>query len=167
MMRRLLAFCRYPPRVLPGVVAHIVSEQVMATHAKSKMAANLLRLGFIDFSFGFGFWFLRPCGVSFLAAAQMCFYWVKRKPRLKPAMFFIALLSAMPAVTRRSAAEVGYLKSAAATDPPRRIERLFFRFETLADSERDANWSTVRPAVSRRGTYLPQFESSAAYNLTR
>jgi hypothetical protein len=48
---------------------------------------------------------------------------------------FIALLSAMPAVTRRSAAEVAYLKSAAATDPPRRIERLFFRFETLVDSE--------------------------------
>ena len=37
----------------PGVVAHIVSEQVMAAHAKSKVAANLLRLGFIDFSFGF------------------------------------------------------------------------------------------------------------------
>ena len=72
----------------------------------------------------------------------------------------------MPAVTRRSAAEVAYLKSAAATDPPRRIERLFFRFETLVDSERDANWSTVRPAVSRLSTYLPQFESSAAYNLT-
>ena len=27
----------------------------MATHAKSKAAANLLRLGFIDFSLGFGF----------------------------------------------------------------------------------------------------------------
>jgi hypothetical protein len=27
----------------------MVSEQMMATHAKSKMAANLLRLGFIDF----------------------------------------------------------------------------------------------------------------------
>ena len=94
------------------------------------------------------------------------FLLVKRKSRLKPAMFFIALLSAMPAVTRRSAAEVAYLKSAAATDPPRRIERLFFRFETLVDSERDANWSTVRPAVSRQSTYLPQFESSAAYNLT-
>ena len=96
----------------------------------------------------------------------MCFCPVKRKSRLKPAKFFIALLSAMPAVTRRSAAEVAYLKSAAATDPPRRIERLFFRFETLVDSERDANWSTVRPAVSRLSTYLPRFESSAAYNLT-
>ena len=30
----------------------MVSEQMMAAHAKSKMAANLLRLGFIDF-FGF------------------------------------------------------------------------------------------------------------------
>ena len=30
----------------------MVSEQMMAAHAKSKMAANLLRLGFIDF-----FWF--------------------------------------------------------------------------------------------------------------
>jgi len=30
----------------------MVSEQMMATHAKSKMAANLLRLGFIDFLFG-------------------------------------------------------------------------------------------------------------------
>ena len=27
----------------------MVSEQMMAAHAKSKMAANLLRLGFIDF----------------------------------------------------------------------------------------------------------------------
>lgn len=118
----------------------------------------------------FSFWFsgfrVYICAALLLAAAQMCFCWVKRKPRLKPAKFFIALLSAMPAVTRRSAAEVGYLKSAAATDPPRRIERLFFRFETLVDSERDANWSTVRPAVSRLSTYLPQFESSAAYNLT-
>jgi hypothetical protein len=34
----------------------------MATHAKSKMAANLLRLGFIDFFSGLGFWFLRPWG---------------------------------------------------------------------------------------------------------
>jgi hypothetical protein len=33
-----------------------VSEQVMATHAKSKMAADLLRLGFIDFSLGFWFY---------------------------------------------------------------------------------------------------------------
>ena len=118
----------------------------------------------------FSFWFsgfrVYICAALLLAAAQMCFCWVKRKPRLKPAKFFIALLSAMPAVTRRSAAEVAYLKSAAATDPPRRIERLFFRFETLVDSERDANWSTVRPAVSRLSTYLPQFESSAAYNLT-
>jgi hypothetical protein len=39
----------------PGVVAHIVREQVMATHVKSKMAANLLRLGFIDFSLGLEF----------------------------------------------------------------------------------------------------------------
>ena len=31
----------------------MVSEHMMATHAKSKMAANLLRLGFIDF---FGSW---------------------------------------------------------------------------------------------------------------
>ena len=118
----------------------------------------------------FSFWFsgfrVYICAALLLAAAQMCFCWVKRKSRFKPAKFFIALLSAMPAVTRRSAAEVGYLKSAAATDPPRRIERLFFRFETLVDSERDANWSTVRPAVSRLSTYLPQFESSAAYNLT-
>ena len=118
----------------------------------------------------FSFWFsgfrVYICAALLLAAAQMCFCWIKRKPRLKPAKFFIALLSAMPAVTRRSAAEVAYLKSAAATDPPRRIERLFFRFETLVDSERDANWSTVRPAVSRLSTYLPQFESSAAYNLT-
>src|SRR5215475_4492681 len=37
----------------PGVVAHMVSEQVMAAHAKSKAAANLLRLGFMNFSFGF------------------------------------------------------------------------------------------------------------------
>src|ERR1041384_6648247 len=77
----------------PGVVAHIVSEQVMATHAKSKMAANLFRLCFIDFSLGWVlmFRFLRPCGVSFLAAAQMCFRWVKRKSRFKPANFFVAL----------------------------------------------------------------------------
>ena len=32
----------------------MVSEQMMAADAKSKMAANLLRLGFIDF---FGSWF--------------------------------------------------------------------------------------------------------------
>jgi hypothetical protein len=76
----------------PGVVAHIVSEQVMAAHAKSKAAANLLRLGFIDFSLGLGFWFLRPCGVSFFAAAQMCFYRVKRKPRPKPAKFLYAVV---------------------------------------------------------------------------
>ena len=69
----------------------MVSEQMMAAHAKSKMAANLLRLGFIDFSLGLGFWFLRPCGVSFFAAAQMCFYRVKRKPRPKPAKFFVGL----------------------------------------------------------------------------
>ncbi len=104
----------------------------------------------------FSFWFsgfrVYICAALCLAAAQMCFCWVKRKSRLKPAKFFIALLSAMPAVTRRSAAEVAYLKSAAAADPPRRIERLFFRFETLVDSERDANWSTVRPAVSRLST---------------
>jgi hypothetical protein len=33
----------------------MVSEQMMATHAKSKMAANLLRLGFIDFFLVLGF----------------------------------------------------------------------------------------------------------------
>ena len=31
----------------------MVSEQIMAAHAKSKMAGYLLRLGFIDFVFGF------------------------------------------------------------------------------------------------------------------
>ncbi len=68
-------------------LAHIVSEQVMATDAKSNAAANLLRLGFIDFSLGLGFWFPRPCGVLFFAAEQMCFCPVKRKWRLKPAKF--------------------------------------------------------------------------------
>jgi hypothetical protein len=63
----------------------------MATHAKSKMAANLLRLGFIDFFLGFGFLVSISVRRSFLAAAQMCFCWVKRKPRLKPANFFVAL----------------------------------------------------------------------------
>jgi hypothetical protein len=29
------------------------------------------------------------CAALVLAAAQMCFYWVKRKSRLKPARFFI------------------------------------------------------------------------------
>src|SRR5258705_6557491 len=46
-----------PGTLCTAGLAHIVSEQVMATHAKSKMAANLylLRFGFIDFSLGFGF----------------------------------------------------------------------------------------------------------------
>jgi len=75
----------------PGVVAHIVSEQVMATHAKSKMAANLLRLGFIAFSLDFGFLVSTSVRRLFFAAAQMCFCPIKRKPRLKPAKFFVAL----------------------------------------------------------------------------
>src|SRR5262249_10445362 len=37
----------------PGVVAHIVSEQVMTTDAKSKAAASLFRLRFIDVFLGF------------------------------------------------------------------------------------------------------------------
>src|SRR4029077_14525055 len=39
-----------------------------------------------------GFWFLRPRDISSLAAAQMCFYRVKRKPRPKPAMFLYAMV---------------------------------------------------------------------------
>ena len=96
----------------------------------------------------------------------MCFCLVKRKWRLKPAMFFIALRSAMPAVDSPFSGRSCLPQIRGGDGPPRRIERLFFRFETLVDSERDANWSTVRPAVSRLSTYLPQFESSAAYNLT-
>jgi hypothetical protein len=65
----------------------MVSEQMMATHAKSKMAANLLRLGFIDFSFWFFGFSVYICVGLFLAAVQMCFCWVKRKPRPKPARF--------------------------------------------------------------------------------
>jgi len=33
--------------------------------------------------------FLHPSRASFLAAAQMCFCWLKRKSPLKPAKFFI------------------------------------------------------------------------------
>ena len=76
----------------PGVVAHIVKEQVMAKHTKSKMAANLLRLGFIDFSLAFGFLVSTSVRRLFLAAAQMCFCWVKRNLRLKPAKFFVAAM---------------------------------------------------------------------------
>jgi hypothetical protein len=66
------------PLVVPGTLctaglAHIVSEQVMATHAKSKMAANLLRLGFIDFALGLEFSVFRFARRLMLAAAQMCF----------------------------------------------------------------------------------------------
>ena len=68
-------------------LAHIVSEQVMATNAKSKAAANLLRLGFIEFPLGFGFSVFISVRRLFLAAAQMCFCWIKRKPRFKPAKF--------------------------------------------------------------------------------
>jgi hypothetical protein len=43
------------------------------------------------FSFVFCvFLFLHLGGASFLTAAQMCFYAVKRKSRLKPANFFVA-----------------------------------------------------------------------------
>ena len=63
----------------------MVSEQMMAAHAKSKMAANLLRLGFIDF-LGLGF-SVYICVGLFLAAVQTCFCPIKRKPRSKPAMF--------------------------------------------------------------------------------
>ena len=42
----------------------------------------------------FSFWFsgfrVYICAALLLAAAQMCFCWIKRKPRLKPAKFFIA-----------------------------------------------------------------------------
>ena len=65
----------------------MVSEQMMAAHAKSKMTANLLRLGFIIFLvLGFSVYI---CVGLFLAAVQMCFCPVKRKPRLKPARFFL------------------------------------------------------------------------------
>jgi hypothetical protein len=49
----------------PGVVAHNVSEQVVATHAKSKAAADLLRLGFIDFLWVWSFWFYVRAESSF------------------------------------------------------------------------------------------------------
>jgi len=68
----------------------MVSEQMMATHAKSKMAANLLRLGFIDFLFLVFRFSVYICVGLFLAAVQTCFCPIKRKPRSKPAMFFIA-----------------------------------------------------------------------------
>jgi hypothetical protein len=71
-------------------VAHMVSEKVMTADAKSKAAANLLRLGFIDFSFWFFGFSVYICVGLFLAAVQMCFCPIKRKSRLKPAMFFIA-----------------------------------------------------------------------------
>ena len=65
----------------------MVSEKVMTADAKSKAAANLLRLGFIDFSFWFFGFSVYICVGLFLAAVQMCFCWVKRKPRPKPAKF--------------------------------------------------------------------------------
>jgi hypothetical protein len=43
----------------------MVSEQMMATHAKSKIAANLLRLGFIDFFLVLGFPCLHLLGTLF------------------------------------------------------------------------------------------------------
>jgi hypothetical protein len=43
-----------PGTLCTAGLAHMVSEQVMATDAKSKARANFLRLGFIDFSLGFG-----------------------------------------------------------------------------------------------------------------
>src|SRR5207248_3689687 len=53
----------------PGVVAHIVREQVMTADAKSKMAANLLRLGFMDvFLLVLGFR-VYICAALLLAAA--------------------------------------------------------------------------------------------------
>ena len=64
----------------------MVSEQMMTAHAKSKAAANLLRLGFIDF-FGSRVQCLPLRKACSLAAVQMCFFWVKRKPRPKPAKF--------------------------------------------------------------------------------
>ena len=67
----------------------MVSEQMMAAHAKSKMVANLLRLGFIDFFLVLRF-SVYICVGLFLAAVQMCFSRVKRKSQLKPAMFFVA-----------------------------------------------------------------------------
>src|SRR5262245_56709476 len=53
-------------------VAHMVREQVIATHAKSKMAANLLRLGFIEFFLVLGF-SVYICVGLFLAAVQNVF----------------------------------------------------------------------------------------------
>ena len=66
----------------------MVSEQMMAAHAKSKMAANLLRLGFIDFFLVLRF-SVYICVGLFLAAVQMCFCPVKRKPRSKTRQVFL------------------------------------------------------------------------------
>src|SRR5204862_2788260 len=73
-----------------GVFAHLVREQVMTADAKSKAAANFLRFRFIDVFLLVLVFRVYICAALLLAAAQMCFCWIKRKPRSKPAMFFIA-----------------------------------------------------------------------------
>ena len=70
-------------------VAHMVREQVMATHAKSKATANLLRFRFMNvFLFGSRVSVFTSAQRSLLAAAQMCFCWVKRKSRIRTRQIF-------------------------------------------------------------------------------
>jgi len=74
----------------PGVVAHIVSEQVMAKHTKSKMAANLLRLGFIDFPWVWVFGFYIRAASIFCSRTNV-FLLCKAETAAKTRQVFVAL----------------------------------------------------------------------------
>jgi len=69
----------------------MVSEQMMAAHAKSKMAANLLRLGFIDFSLGFGFLVSTSVRRLLFGSRTNVFLLGKAKIAVKTRQFFVAL----------------------------------------------------------------------------
>ena len=122
----------------------------MATHAKSKMAANRLRFGFIEFplSFGFSVFYLRAASL-FLAAAQMCFCWVKRKPRLKPAKFFVAQQQTGTQFLQRFSGQTG-VKSTR----PKTIARLGYRLTgtSKAAASRPLTAAEVRTNLAYSGS---------------
>src|SRR5437870_5111193 len=71
-----------------------VNGIAQTARSESKISAlqRRIRVCFIDiFLCVFGFLVVTFWATPFLAAAQMCFCWVKRKPRSKPAKFFVAL----------------------------------------------------------------------------
>ena len=84
----------------------MVSE-MMATHAKSKMAANLLRLGFMDFFLVLGF-SVYICIGLFLAAVQNVFLLGKAETAVKTRQVFVDALrkaGAFPGASSRKVNE--------------------------------------------------------------